>query len=325
MRESRIATSRARSLVIAGLLALTGGTGAAGQEWKEPPYNPAPGSRWIVLSQSDEVANRPDGVQTIEIKSRGELTIEAKTATGFRISFVNRDISVDGNAPAVPIVRPAVAALKDTVIRATITAAGKPISVDNLDEVRATMHTFVDRTFKAFDSQPKLVAALRPVFDKMLNADGAEAAKADLAELDQLSAGQDSGLKVGEERHESTESANPLGGAPIKVATTFRIEQADPQSGNVTFVRDSQTDSEGMKEFALAMMQNLGAATDKPMSTDVAEMIKTMKMTVEGRTTIHVEGGMTRTLREESTTTLSLTGHVLTRKTVKTIAVTPAP
>jgi hypothetical protein len=250
------------------------------------------------------------------------LTIEAKTATGFGISYIYRDVTVDGNAPIVTIMRPIVGVLKDTVIRGSIDSAGKPISVDNIDEVRATMRAFFDSTLKAIDAQPNAAATLRPTIDSMLNADGLSAAKTDLRDLDALSAGQNTGLKLGETRHESIERASPLGGAPIKVATTFRIEQADPKSGDVTFVRDSQTDPEGIKEFMLDMTRKFGSPKSPP---NVAEAIKAMKLTIDGRTTINVEDGMARMLREESTTTLMFMGRTFINTKVETITVTQAP
>jgi hypothetical protein len=322
MRWSKALAFRGRSLLVTALLSMTCAIAAAADEWTEQPYNPPPGSRWIVQSESDEVSNLPDGTQTIQTKSRAELTIEAITATGFRISYVHRDTTVDGNAPAVAIMRPIVGVLKDTVIRGTTDSAGKPTNVDNIDEVKASMRAFIDSALKAFDSQPKLVAILRPIFASKLNADGPAVI---LHDLYALSAGQSTGLKLGEERHESSEIANPLGGAPVKVATTLRIEQADPQNGHVTFVRDSQMDPEGIKEFTLDMMRKFGGATGKPVAPSAAEAIKAVKLTIDGRTTINVEDGMTRMLREESTNTFTFMGRTLINTKVETITVTQAP
>jgi hypothetical protein len=315
MGGSKTQAFRRCSPLVAALLSVTLTIAAAADEWKEAPYNPPPGSKWIVQSESDETSDRPDGVQTIQTKSRAELTILAKTATGFGITYIYRDATVDGNAPIVAIMRPMVGVLKDTVIRGSIDSAGKPISVDNIDEVRATMRALFDSILKAA-APPMADATLRPIFDRMLNADGAEAAKTDLRDLNALSAGQNTGLKEGEERHEASERPGPLGGAPIKIASTFRIEQVDPKSGNVTFVRDSQADPEGIKELMLDMTRKFGGA---------AEAIKAMKLTIEGRTTINVEDGMARMLREEWTTTSSYMGRTLINRNVETITVTQAP
>jgi hypothetical protein len=315
----------ARILLLAGLVAIASLPRASANEWKELPYNPPVGSKWIFQSQQDEEDNRPEGLRTTQTKSRGELTIDAKTATGFKVTYVVRDISIGGNAPAIEIIKPVVGVLKDNVIHATLDAGGKAVSVDNLDEAKASMREFIDRTFKSFDSQPKIVAVLRPMFDNMLNASGVEAAKAYLTDVISLSHGQNTGLKLGEMRHESSETANPLGGgAPIKIATATHIERVDAASGIDIVVSESQTDPEGMKDFALEMIKRLGIATDRPMPPNVAEMIKGMTMTINDKTTIQVEAGMARMLRTESLMSLSAMGHTLTKKTVETIIVTKA-
>jgi hypothetical protein len=314
------------ALLLAALFCLALLVSASADEWKELPYNPPVGSKWILQSQQDEEDNRPEGLRKTQTKSRGELTIEAKTATGFKVTYVVRDISIDGNAPAIAIMKPVVGVLKDNVIHATLNAGGNAVGVDNLDEAKASMREFIDRTFKSFDSQPKIVAVMRPMFDTMLNASGAEAAKAYLTDVISLSHGQNTGLKLGEVRHTSSETANPLGGgAPIKIATATHIERADAKSGIDIVVIESQTDPEGMKDFALEMIKRLGVATDRPMPANIAEMIKGMTMTIDEKTTIQVEAGMARMLRTESLMSLSAMGHTLTKKTVETIIVTKAP
>jgi hypothetical protein len=314
------------ALLLAALFCLAPLVSASADEWKELPYNPPVGSKWILQSQQDEEDNRPEGLRTTQTKSRGELTIDAKTATGFKVTYVVRDISIDGNAPAIAIMKPVVGVLKDNVIHATLDAGGNAVGVDNLDEAKASMREFIDRTFKSFDNQPKIVAVLRPMFDTMLNASGAEAAKAYLTDVISLSHGQNTGLKLGEVRHTSSETANPLGGgAPIKIATATHIERADATSGIDIVVSESQTDPAGMKDFALEMIKRLGVATDRPMPANVAEMIKGMSMTIDDKTTIQVEAGMARMLRTESLMSLSAMGHALTKKTVETIIVTKAP
>jgi hypothetical protein len=81
-----------------------------------------------VETQSEEV-NRPAGVQTTHTKSRGELTIEGKTPTGFRIAYVIGDISIDGDAPSVETMKPILALFKDWELHAATDGAGKPTDV----------------------------------------------------------------------------------------------------------------------------------------------------------------------------------------------------
>ena len=323
MRRSSAALLMGRVFGAAFLSATAGA--ALAQEWKELPYNPAVGSRWIVESQSDEVDDRPDGAQTTHTKSRGELTIEAKTPTGFRIGYVTRDISIDGDAPSVALMKPVLALFKDWELHAATDAAGKPTDVENLAEAKAKGHDFVERTLDSFKSAPKVAEAIRPVFDSMLNVDGAAAAKIYLEEVSSLSAGQNTGLRLGETRRETSEFANPLGGAPIKTTSTFKVAAADSKSGAVDFVRDSRMDPEAMKQFALDFMQKLSAASDKPLPPNVVDMIKTVRLSIDEHDVIETEGGVTRSIREEGSIVLNGMGHTLTRKTTRIITVTPAP
>jgi hypothetical protein len=314
-----------KSVLVAGFFALSLVAPAVAEEWTELPYNPPIGSRWIVESQSDETDNRPDGVRTNQVKSRGELTIEGKTAAGFHVLYVMRDIAIEGNAPSVPLMKPVLSILKDLVVDAEIDASGKPVKVDNIDEAKTTMRAFVDRTFKNFEGAPKLAAVLRPAFDGMLNVEGADAAKIYLQEVSRLAVGQNTGLKFGETRQESSVSPNPLGGPSIKMTATFKIAKVDAKTGAVTYVRDSQTDPEGMKDFALSMMQKLGLDGDKPMPPKVAAMIKEMKFSIDEHDEITVEGGMTRMLREEQSMSMSAMGYTLSKKTIDTLSLMPAP
>jgi hypothetical protein len=325
LRRSRRGFLRRRIVLIASLLALTSVAAASADDWKERPYSPPVGSRWIVEAQTDETEDRPDGVRTTLVKSRSELTIEAKIATGFRVSYVTRDISIDGTAPAVAIMKPVLPVLKDVVVHATIDDGGKPMSVENIGEMRALMQAFVDQTFKTFEEKPRVVAAIKPIFDGMLNAEGADAAKVHLQELSTLSAGQNTGLKPGETRQEANETPSPLGGTPIKMAITIRISDADPKSGNVTYVRDSQMDPAGLRSFLLDLLPKLGAAADKPLPPQMDAIVKAMKLSIDAHAELRVEGGMTRMMREEQTTVVSAMGSTLTKKAIETITVTPAP
>lgn len=323
MRRSSAARHVGRVLIAAILSATTGA--ALAQEWKELRYDPPVGSRWVVETQSEEVDNRPDGVRTTHTKSRGELTIEAKTPTGFRIAYVTRDISIDGDAPSVGMMKPVLALFKDWELHAATDAAGKPTEIDNLADAKARAHGFVERTLDSFKGAPKIAEAIRPIFDSMLNVDGAAAAKAYLEEVSSLSAGQNTGLRLGETRQETSEVANPLGGAPIKTTATFKIAAVDSKSGAVDFIRDSRMDPEAMKQFALDFLQKLSAASDKPLPPNVLDMIKTIRLSIDEHDVIEAEGGVTRSIREEGSIVLNGMGHTLTKKTTRIITVTPAP
>ena len=104
----------------------------------EKVYDPPVGSRWTVETETRSEEMRPDGTATSLIRARAELTIEQKTADGFRISYVQRDATVEGNARSVPLRRAYLKVLENVVIRASTDASGKPLHIDNLDEAKAS-------------------------------------------------------------------------------------------------------------------------------------------------------------------------------------------
>src|SRR5258708_35601610 len=68
----------------------------------ERPYDPPPGSRWIINTAitSDEVT--PGGRRGLAINTRAEMTIAQRTAGGFRVVYVNREVKIEGNGQALP-------------------------------------------------------------------------------------------------------------------------------------------------------------------------------------------------------------------------------
>jgi hypothetical protein len=78
MRWPKTRAFRRRSLLVVALLSMTCAMVAAAEEWKEQPYNPPPGSRWIVQAQSDEVKQsngrhtNDSGQKSCRIDDRGK-------------------------------------------------------------------------------------------------------------------------------------------------------------------------------------------------------------------------------------------------------------
>lgn len=298
---------------------------ASAQEWKEPPYDPAIGSRWIVRSQSDDVESRADNMWTTHAVSRGELTIEGRTERGFRITYVTRDISIDGDSPSIEFMRPVLLLFKDWTLHATTNAAGNPTRVEDLDEARMTARAFVERTMDALKGSPKVAAMLRPIFDSILDLDGAKAAGTYLEDISSLSEGQNTGLTPGETRHETSQFANPFGGDSMKITIEFKIAATDAKSGAVTFVRDSHLDPEAMKQFVVGLMEKLSSGSDEPLSPDVIDMVKAARLSIDVHDEIKTEDGMTRSIQEETTVVANGVGPTISKKTIKTITLTPAP
>ena len=128
--------------------------GAAPGFAAEQVYNPPAGSRWMVETEARGEEIRPDGTATSLIRTRAELTIEQKTADGFRISWVQREATVEGNARSVPLRRAYMKVLENVVIRASTDPSGKPLHVDNLDEARGQMQSVAKELVTQFDRRP---------------------------------------------------------------------------------------------------------------------------------------------------------------------------
>src|SRR6201999_3226316 len=120
----------------------------------EKVYDPQVGSRWIVETETRGEEVRPDGTATSVAKTRAELTHEQKTADGFRISYLHRAATVEGNARSVPLRRAYMKVMENVVIRASTDLAGKPLRIDNLDEARDRMGAGADAIVGQFYQRP---------------------------------------------------------------------------------------------------------------------------------------------------------------------------
>src|SRR6201992_3191944 len=99
-------------------------------------YDPPAGSRWTAETEARGEVIPRGGTATSLIRTRAELTIEEKTADGFRVSYVQREATVDGNARSVPLRRAYMKVLENVVIHLSTDPSGRPLHVDNLDEAK---------------------------------------------------------------------------------------------------------------------------------------------------------------------------------------------
>jgi hypothetical protein len=312
-----------RATIVAGLIAAALASSACGEPWKERPYDPPIGSRWTIQSESSDTKTLPNAETNSTTHTRAELTIEAKTATGYQVSYVVTEISIDGNAPEVALMRPILPMMKGFVVHAKLDTRGRPVAIDNLDEARGHLQAFGDAVAKNFDSQPKMAEFIRSLLDKPLHAEGADAAPTFMPEVAELAQGQNTGIMRDETRHETSTIDNPLGaGAPIKTSNATRVDKADPKTGNVTYVRDGRADEESMRAFARAIVSKLLQGDQSGGQAD--EVLKAVTIVRYDMTTIDVEGGMARSYRQDSTISLSLQKLKVDKKEATTITVTPA-
>lgn len=296
---------------------------AQAQTWKEPRYNPEVGSRWAIVSQSLSEENRGDKTVSNRIDSRTEFSIDEKLADGFRISYVTREIKLSGGAPGNAIAEKAFGSVKDIVIRARTDTAGKPLVVENLDEVKSSMRTMVASMAKSFDSNPQVAGLIRQLMEGFLIVDGEQAARTYMEDLPQLAAGQNTGLMPGAVKRDEESLPNPLGGDAIKSRLETRLLTFDAATGKARYVRKRMFDPDALKGTIAALAEKLSAAVgDKKVTPEVLKAIKDVSLAMDNDATIDVEGGMTRAVEDRSVTTASLMGRQMRKVERKTVTVT---
>ncbi len=306
-------------MVLAGTL--VSATGARAAEWVERPFDPPVGSRWIIQSNDTTEDDRDGHTQTTVTTMTSEWTIEQKTADGFRVAYVVRNATYEGDARTAALVGPMTKALENVVVHGVTAPNGMPLRVENLAEVQAAAHTAIDNVTAALADKPQVAAVLRQLATRMLIADEKQAPTIYLASLATLPLGQNTGLHPGETRHTDDNVPSPFAGAPIKSNTTLRIDSADAATGNVRYIRTRAFDSDAIKEFLSRLAQQLGAKDGERLD----DMMKQLAMTLDSRTEIDVEDGMTRAVREEDTITGGVPGHTIVKHAHKLLAVTRAP
>ena len=321
MDKSGASPARALALAVA-LLAMFD---AAPVFAAEPVYDPPAGSRWIVETEARSEEVRPDGTATSMIKTRAELTIEQKTADGFRISYVQRDASVEGNARSVPLRRAYMQVLENVVIRAGTDPAGKPLHIDNLEEARAAMRSAASGLVEQFDHRPAAHALFDQLMSELVAVDADSAASAYVDALAVLAVSQNTGMKRGEFRLVTKPAENPLGGDALKSSERFELVDADA-AGRLRFVNVTSIDAASMNEFMQSFARGLLAASgDSVRPEQVRALASSMVFSFDKRADFKVEGGMTRKVVEKSKTVFRGMEQDLTQTDMRTITVTPAP
>jgi len=297
---------------------------AMAQTYTERAYDPPVGSRWSIVSATDSEDSRGAGeTRNQHIRTSAELTIEEKLADGYRITYVNRDIAISGNAPGTEIVSTAIGAVKGIVVKARTDKSGKPLAVENLDEVKAAMRDVIDRMVKAFEQKPQVAALIRQLMEGFLVADEKGAVTAFMEDLPLLAAGQNTGLKPGEVRRENDSVPNPLGGAALKSSLTTRISEWDDKAGTARITRKRDMDAEALKAVSLDIVRKLAAVSDGKITPEMLEMMKQITFTIDSTTLINVRDGMTSGVEDSSTTSVSLMGQNMRKVEKKLVSVTP--
>jgi hypothetical protein len=307
---------RRRGMALAVVVLLAGCAPAAAAEWTEHPYNPPVGSRWIIQRDiHSEERRREDGretLQTSDHKITSELVIEGKTKDGFRISYRRIKSTYEGS-DASPAMRAALSALDNILIRATTDARGKPLRVDNLDDIKAGLRKLIERT-SASAENTQVAAGVRQMMSGMLAVDAAKAAELNMDEVPALALTQNTGLKLGEVRRDTV--TVPTGvGPPFIKTLELTIAKADAASGKAQLTLTESYDQESMRAFLVAIAQRGGGNPDD---------MKAMAITLDARSDIEVADGITRSIHRQSTTSSNLMDNTLVQFESKDVTVSPA-
>lgn len=321
---SRFATLRRTLAVCAiGCVLAQGASAQSAKPWTERPYNPPVGSKWSIVSDSFSEETLAKGEKrTRKLGMISELTIEERLADGFRVSYVNRDLQVTGNAPGIEIAAAAFGAMKDIVVRGRTDASGKPLAIDNLPEVKTSMRVVVDRMSVAFQKNPKVAALIKQIMEGLLMVDGPLAATTYMEDLPGLAVGQSNGLKPGMVKRENEQVQSPVGNLPIKSVLTTRLESWDDATGKARFVRRSEMDPESLKQATLALVRQFSTAASDKVTPEVLALMKDITFAIDNVTTIDVQDGMTVAIDDRSTTSAKLMGHSVSKVEKKTVKVT---
>jgi hypothetical protein len=288
-------------------------------------YDPPVGSRWIIETETRGEETRPEGSTTSLVRTRAELIVEQKTPDGFRISWVQRGATVEGNARDVPLRRAYAGALENVVIRASTDSAGKPLRIDNLDEARAAMRSSADGLVAQFAERPAARALFDQLMSELTEVDAGSAASVYVDGLATLAVAQNTGMKRGEFRSTSKPAENPLGGDALISNERFELAEADA-AGRLTFVNVTSIDAASMSDFMHSFAKGLLAASgDSVTSARVELLVKSMVFSFDKRAEFEVEDGMTRKVSEKSTTVFRGMEQNLIQTEARTIAVTRAP
>jgi hypothetical protein len=295
---------------------------AARAQWTEPRFDPPVGSRWIVKSEERTEEVKEHTTTTLTTATR-ELTIERRTADGFQVSYVTRQIDMTGTAPEVAVMQPLLGAFRNLVVRATLDANGKPVRIDNLPEVIGAARTLIDGILDAFKDKPQVAAIMRQFTASLLIENPEKAAEMYLENLPQLAYGQNTGLKPGESRTSDDALPNPLGGVPLKSATTLRLLAAE--GGKARYLRTQEFDPEAVKKMTEDLMNRVGFKMQGISKAEIDRVMKMITFKMNERAELDVEDGMTREARREGLFQAEMMGHRMSKRTTTRITVERAP
>ena len=314
--------SRLRRWYLPCLVLLTALAASEAAAWSEKPFDPKAGSRWLIVSELDRTETRVENgrrsMVALKKITRTELVFNAKLPDGgYRISFTRRATVASGDPREAALARIEGETMNNVAIRAVTDRNGKPLRVENLDEILARRKELVDRLATTVDAETAAVA--RRMLEGLTKVSDVEATR-QLTDMEMLAMAQNSGLRPGETRNSTLESPSGIG-PPLVKSREFSILQTDAATGNALMLLKESYTEESMREFlAVITRRSLGPgkATDERESD-----MRRMKMSFDNRFEIGVVDGMSRSLDATSTTSSDLLGNTMVIKDQRKVRISP--
>lgn len=132
-------------------------------------------------------------------------------------------------------------------------------------------------------------------------------------------------MQVGQVLRGTEPADNPLG-PTLRSKTSFALHDADIEKRMAIYHKVRAFDEASVKDFVRAHSKAvLAKSADGVTSKRLESLMKSTKMSLDGKGFFVVENGMTRDVEETSVTVASTAGEAATKIKSKTIKVTPAP
>jgi hypothetical protein len=288
-------------------------------ETVERPFSPPVGSRWAIESIETETDEGGDPTTTSTKKTTQLLTYEEKLPDGYRISFRTTASTFEGDTDNPVMMRAGAAVMRGLTYRVVTDLSGKPLRVENLDEVRATVRKMADTVSGTLDD-PGVAEAAKKIIAGMAGEDDKQAAE-HVGRLRMIALGQNTGLKPGGSRQQTFDES--VGGEPsIGQTQTVTLLDMAPDGAKAHYRVTEVSDPESARAMLLAVVGKLD--TSNPEVREQMDAIKKMVLRQESQIEIDVVDGMTRNLDIVSITERRL-GDVGARVTThETLTVAPA-
>ena len=293
---------------------------AAVADTVERSFSPAVGSRWTIESietETDEGSN--DATRTSTKKATQLLTYEGKLPDGYRISFQTTASTFEGDTDDPVMMRAAAAVMRGLTYRVATDLSGKPLRIENLDELHATVRKMVD-TVSGTLADPSVAEAAKKIMAGMVDEDEKQAAE-HVGRLRMIALGQSTGLKPGESRQQIFDEST--GREPsIQQTQTVTLLDMAPDGAKAHYRVTDVADPESARAMLLSVLGKLDPSD--PEVREQLEAIKKMVLRQESKIEIDVVDGVTRNLDIVSTTERRL-GDVFGRVTThETLTIAPA-